>query len=149
MLKEPETKGRELWEPQTGLTQLTTLCTNRSTRASLRTVSTVPWAPVSTNRQECLSRAPRKMGRHVQSSVLCSAPLSTWVNHYILNIHSKRNQNPSTNWFPSKLGVCYMPLLSGSNFTGTTLTLFTKFWFQYVRKLQGAAQISAFAANTV
>lgn len=71
VLKEPETKGRKLQEPQTELTQF----------------------------------------------IVQADPQQAPFDH-ILNIYSKRNQSPSTNWLPLKLGVCYLALLSGSNFTG-------------------------------
>lgn len=119
VLKDPETKGRKLQEPQTELTRV-----YNSLYKQIR--SSIPLNSAHCSMSPCQYKQegmpwvqhPGRWNRDVQSSVLYSAPLITWVSLYILNIYSERNQSPSTNWFPSKLGVCYMPLLSSSNFTG-------------------------------
>lgn len=81
VLKESETKGRKLQEPQIELTQFTTRCTSRWTAASLWTVLTVPWAPVSTNRQECPEHSTQEDGTEM-FKVLCFT-LHHWSREWV------------------------------------------------------------------
>lgn len=87
-------------------------------------------APASTNRRECRGHSTREGGTR-KCSLLCAVP-APWISWAITV--SWGDQSPATNWLTSRLELCYVPLLSGSNFTGITLVLSTKFWFQYIRK---------------